>query len=95
MSSNSKLDEKEIRSPYLYMIISSLGMLLLLFGVIEALSRLNRIDATTFLLPFFGFMILVHYIYHLEKKAGISNKWIWIRSVVLIATVVGVTALVY
>lgn len=65
---------------YVYIIIGAIGMLLLAFGLLEYISLVGSISTPGFFLTFAGFLILVHYIYYLEKKAGTSNKLIWIKS---------------
>ncbi|KMJ57250.1 hypothetical protein AB685_17780 [Bacillus sp. LL01] len=70
------------RSLYLNMILGSIGLLLIGFSIFE---YLILVEITTgYILTLLGFIITVHYIYHLEKKAGISNKLIWIRAIILI-----------
>ena len=68
---------------YIYMIIASIGMVILAFGLLEYLVLTGNASTSHFLLTFASFFILVHYIYHLEKKTGVSNKVIWVKSVLL------------
>lgn len=86
MDSDSVKKEKKINSPYFPLSIGAIGMLLLTFGIFELF--LDDIDMyltpAQFLLPSSGLIILVHYIYYLERKAGISNKLIWIRALAII-----------
>ncbi|ANU12647.1 hypothetical protein BBI08_01825 [Planococcus halocryophilus] len=74
------MEKKKTNSSYLYLIIGAIGMLLLVFGLLEYISFVGSTTTPSFLLTFAGFLILVHYIYYLEKKSGISNKVIWVKS---------------
>ncbi|MDQ0429533.1 positive regulator of sigma E activity [Planomicrobium stackebrandtii] len=78
------MEKKKIGISYIYMIVAAIGMLLLAFGLLGYISLVESSTTTNFLLTFAGFLILVHYIYHLEKKTGVSNKLIWIKSGLLI-----------
>ncbi|MGM0896626.1 MAG: hypothetical protein ACQEV0_01930 [Bacillota bacterium] len=95
MHSNPERKEKEVRNPYLYVCIGAIGMLLLTFGIFELLELISIKTAPAFILIVSGLIILVHYIYHLEKKAGISNKLIWIRAIALIAIFAGAVYIAY
>ncbi len=64
------------------MIVGSIGIILIALGIFEFLSIVE--STTGYILTILGFMIIVHYIYHLEKKAGISDTIIWIRASILI-----------
>lgn len=77
------MEKKKNGLSYIYMIIASIGMVLLAFGLLEYLLLTGSASTPNFLLTFASFFILVHYIYHLEKKTGVSNKVIWIKSVAL------------
>lgn len=78
------MEKKKISISYIYMIIAAAGMLLLVFGLLEYISLGGSKSKASFLLTFAGFLILVHYIFHLEKKVGISDKVMWIKSGLLI-----------
>lgn len=67
------------------MIFGSIGMILFALGVIRFATL--TFDSQGYLLSLLGFSIVINYIYSLEKKAGISNKFIWIRSGALILIV--------
>lgn len=69
-------------SLYLNMIIGSLGIILIFGGLLKFLEVVE--NSSGFILVILGLTITVHYIYHLEKKAGISEKMIWIRALFLI-----------
>ena len=77
------MEKRKKTSSYIYMLVAAIGMLLLVVGLLESISLVGSTSTIGFLLIFTGFMILVHYIYYLEKKTGISNKVIWIKGVVL------------
>lgn len=84
--------EKSKRSgSYAYMAFAAIGMLMLAFGILEYMSLLGNVNTKSFLLTSIGFIILVHYIYYLEKKSGISDKVIWIRSGLLIMSLLALT----
>ncbi|WP_211655589.1 hypothetical protein [Planococcus alpniumensis] len=91
MDSDSGRKEKNINNPYLSLSIGAIGMLLLTFGIFELVLNNIGMNPAEFLLPCAGLIILVHYIYYLERKAGISNKLIWIRALALM-TVLAVGA---
>lgn len=84
MDSDSKWKEKKIHNPYFSLSIGAIGMLLLTFGIFELVIGNVDTDPAKFFLPCAGLIILVHYIYYLEKKAGISDKLIWIRALAII-----------
>lgn len=77
------MEKKETRPSYIYMIIASIGMALLGFKLLDYLLLAESTITPNFLLIFVSFIILVHYIYHLEQKAGVSKKVIWIKSILL------------
>ena len=83
MDTNSERNEKKIHTPYFSLSIGALGMLLLTFGIFQLLIGNMGANPSDFLLPCAGLIILIHYIYYLEKKAGISDKLIWIRALAI------------
>ncbi|MDE4086760.1 hypothetical protein PO902_17070 [Planococcus maritimus] len=80
MDANSERNGKKIHNPYFSLSIGALGMLLLTFGIFELVIGNAGMNPAQFFLPCAGLIILIHYIYYLEKKAGISDKLIWIRT---------------
>lgn len=84
MNSNQGRKEKKIHTPYFSFSIGTIGMLLLTFGIFELVIGNAGTNPAEFFLPCAGLIILVHYIYYLEKKAGISDKLIWIRALAII-----------
>lgn len=89
------MEKKQTGSFYIYVIIGSIGILLVAFGLLEYIWVIGNTSNAGFLLTFAGFMVLVHYIYYLEKKAGIRNTVIWIKSAVLASTLLIFTYLFY
>lgn len=87
-----ELEKKKHNNVYLNMIVSSLGMILIVFGMVKYISINNNM--ADILLIWLGFLIMIHYIYSLERQTGISNKLIWIRAAVLILTLI-ISAVVY
>lgn len=77
------MEKKKLNSKYIYVIIGAIGMLILVFGLLEYIYFIGGTANPSFLLTFGGFLILIHYIYYLEKKTGVSNKVLWIKSLVL------------
>ncbi|MEZ0481414.1 hypothetical protein [Planococcus sp. SSTMD024] len=91
MGSNQGRKEKKIHNPYFSLSIGAIGMLLLTFGIFQLVIGNMDMNPAQFFLPCAGLIILVHYIYYLEKKAGISDKLIWIRALaIIIVLAVGV-----
>lgn len=89
------MGKKKTTGSYVYIIIGAIGMLLLVFGLLEYISLVGTTSTPSFLLTLAGFMILVHYIYYLEKKTGVSNKLIWIKSGFLALTLLIFTYIFY
>lgn len=85
------METKKTSGSYVYMAIASIGMLLLAVGMLEYMSLLGNAKMLNFFLAFLGFIILVQYISYLEKKNGVSNKVIWIRSVLLLISLLTLT----
>ncbi|MFD1031035.1 hypothetical protein [Metaplanococcus flavidus] len=61
------MKKRKIDSTYFYVIIGAIGMLMLVFGLLNDISLFGTAATPNFLLTFAGFMILVHHIYYLEK----------------------------
>ncbi len=85
------MEKNKVSGSYTYMVMATIGMLMLAFGILEYMSLLGNVNTKSFLLTFIGFIILVHYIYYLEKKNGVSNKVIWIRSGLLVISLLLLT----
>ncbi|TFB14038.1 hypothetical protein E3U55_14740 [Filobacillus milosensis] len=75
----------ESRSLYLNMIFGTIGMILVGLGMIRYFTLIYDIQG--YGLSIIGYSLTNGYIFYLEKKAGISNKIIWVQSAV------GITAL--
>lgn len=82
MDSNQSRKEK-IHNPYFSLSIGAIGMLLLTFGIFQLVIGNMGTNPAEFFLPCAGLIILIHYIYYLEKKVGISDKLIWIRALAI------------
>lgn len=78
------MEKKEKGTSSVYLIVASIGMVLLGFGLLEYLLLVGNPGTPNFLLTFASFFILVHYIYHLEKKTGVSSRVIWIKSLLVV-----------
>jgi hypothetical protein len=70
---NSMNENKTI---FINLLIGIIGPVLLLITVLKFILNGNQSD---FLISFLGFLLMITYINDLEKKAGISKKFIWIR----------------
>lgn len=87
------METKKTDNIYFNMAWGTLGMIFVVFGFIKYISVYN--DFTNIFLTWLGFMIMVHYIYSLERKVGVNNKLIWIRVIILILTLIIGTIVVY
>ncbi|RXJ00231.1 hypothetical protein DS745_11905 [Anaerobacillus alkaliphilus] len=70
---------------YLNMAIGTVGIILVFLGLFEFVNLVEDIKGLILILV--GLTIIIHYVYHLEKKAGISNKIIWVRAIILILVI--------
>lgn len=81
------MTEKDSGVSILYLFLGTLGMIMV------ALAGLNMIQAedstTRVMMILIGIIVVVNYVYYLERKAGMSNKAIWGQSGVLIASIIG------
>ncbi|SDI06616.1 hypothetical protein SAMN04487975_111108 [Planococcus glaciei] len=81
------MTEKDSGVSILYLFFGTLGMIMV------ALAGLNMIQAedstTRVMMILIGIIVVVNYVYYLERKAGMSNKAIWGQSGVLIASIIG------
>lgn len=76
----------------IYMIFGTLGMIIV---ALAGLSMIQEEDSSTrVVLVLIGIIVIVNYVYYLERKAGMSNKAIWGQSGVLIASIMGYAFLV-
>ncbi|MCH4825725.1 hypothetical protein [Planococcus halocryophilus] len=89
------MEKKKTGASYIYMVIAGVGIFLLAFGLLEYILFVGNVNTPGFFLTFIGFIILVHYIYYLEKKNGMSNKVIWIKSGMLILSLLTIGYLFY
>lgn len=74
------------RNLYRNMISGFIGLILTIVGI--GILKFNpKVEPPfTLLMIFFGLSLTVHYIYYLERKAGVPNKIIWVRATILIIT---------
>lgn len=89
------MEKKKTGSFYIYVILGSMGMLLLAIGLLEYISLIGSTNTTGFLFTFAGFIFLVQYIYYLEKQSGMSNGAIWMQSAVLASALLIFTYIFY
>lgn len=75
------------------MVIGTIGMIILGLGVIRYFTFM--FDVQGFGLSLVGFSLVNNYIFILEKKAGISNKIIWIQSVVSMLTLGAISYILF
>ncbi|WP_096153288.1 hypothetical protein [Bacillus sp. FJAT-45066] len=75
------MENENSGSIYIHMIVGSIGIILIFAGLFYHNSVEKGI--TSLLIPI-GIVITVNYMYFLEKRAGISNKVIWIQSLSMI-----------
>ena len=73
--------QRENSSLYIHMIIGSIGLILIVAGLFY--HNIVETGFTSLIIPI-GIIITAQYIYFLEKRAGISNKIIWIQSLSII-----------
>lgn len=66
------------------MVIGSIGMIMIGLGFVSYFTLIYDIQG--YFLSVVGYALVNNYIYTLEKKAGISKKLIWIKSILSILT---------
>lgn len=71
---------------YTNMIIGFIGLILTIVGIGILIFNPEVENTFTLVMIFFGLSLTVHYIYYLERKAGVPNKIIWVRAIILIIT---------
>ncbi|WP_223702487.1 hypothetical protein [Sutcliffiella deserti] len=70
---------------YINMFIGTLGLILIIVGAIKYYEVVGN---STYFILFSGFILTMIYMNFLEKKAGISNRIIWTRSLLAILTLI-------
>ena len=70
------LEENNKFALYFHAYAGALGLVLLIVTIIKYYEAVEF--SSSYLLPFFGFILTVSYINYLESRAGISKKIIWI-----------------
>lgn len=73
------METKDKSSLSFNLILGSLGLISIPFGMIRFIR--SPYDTASILLMSIGFAFVIGYIYYLERKVGISNKFIWIRAI--------------
>lgn len=77
------------------MIIGTIGIIMLGLGLMRYITHTLSVDAQGYGLSLLGFCLVLNYIYSLEKKAGISNKIVWIQSGVSILIIGVLSSILY
>ncbi|QOY36610.1 hypothetical protein AWH56_002730 [Anaerobacillus isosaccharinicus] len=68
---------------YINLVIGILGPNLIVLGILK---YFEAVGGTGYLTPFLGFAITMIYLNYLERRAGISKKIIWTKSIISIVT---------
>lgn len=76
------MNNNKNRNLYISMIVGTIGIILIFLGIFEFFTIVESTKG--YILMFIGFVITVQYIYHLERKVGLSEKVIWVRAIILI-----------
>ena len=87
------MNNNENRSMYINLIVGTIGLIMIGLGIIRYFTLIN--DSQGYLLTLIGYALVNGYIFYLEKKAGISNRIVWIQSIVAISTLAIISALIY
>jgi len=72
------------KSDYLYFAWGTLGLASIYFCFVKLFFLAISNIWDVWIMLGFGLVGTVHYIYHLEKKIGISSKLIWIRIIIIV-----------
>jgi len=75
------------------MILGTIGMIMIGLGVVRYFTLMY--DVQGFGLTLIGFAIINSYIFYLEKKAGISNRIVWIQSIICMLTLGAISYFLY
>lgn len=70
------------------MVLGAIGIVLVFIGTYEFLKVVENLKGLFLIMA--GMTIIVHYIYQLEGKVGVSTKTIWIKAAILIGIVLGI-----
>lgn len=65
---------------YFNMIVGTIGNILI--ALVTMRSLVKEYDVIGYALTLFGFVFITSYISYLEKKAGLSKKSTWIRTII-------------
>ncbi|MBK5482547.1 hypothetical protein JFV29_11650 [Peribacillus sp. TH16] len=85
--------DKEKNRLYLNMFFGTIGIVLVGVGALKYQVVMNDIEG--YIIAYAGFILTAGYINYLEKKAGISNKIIWIKSGISIALFLIISFILY
>ena len=81
------MTEKDSGVSIIYMVFGTLGIILVALGGISLIQVED--SSTRVMIILIGIIVVVNYVYYLERKAGVSNKMIWGQSGILIASIIG------
>lgn len=86
-----------IRNKNLYtnMVIGFIGIILTTLGTAMLLFIPETQNTYTAFMSFLGISLTVHYIYALERKAGVSNRIIWFRTIIIIVTIIILSTILF
>lgn len=84
--------KENIQVSYLNMILGIIGNILIASVTMRYLVK--EYDVIGYAITLFGFILTTSYISYLEKKAGISKKFIWIRTITVLLSLL-ISALYY
>jgi len=77
-----KLEENDRGTLYLNMSIGTLGLIIIVVGLLKYVETVGGTGSSFALL---GFPLTMIYLNYLEGKAGISKKILWIKSIIAIS----------
>ncbi|MCZ0871263.1 hypothetical protein [Peribacillus sp. AS_2] len=78
---------------YLNMFFGTIGIILVGVGALKYQVVMNDIEG--YIIAYAGFILTAGYINYLEKKAGISNKIIWIKAGISIVLFLIISFILY
>jgi hypothetical protein len=75
------------------MFVGTIGIIIAGLGIVRYISLMY--DSQGFGLALIGLALVNSYVFYLEKKTGVSNKVIWIKSIVSGSVLVVIAYLLY
>lgn len=75
------------------MVIGSIAMVMVGLGILRYFSLMY--DSQGFGLSLIGITFLNSYVFYLEKKAGVSNKLLWIKQSIIVVAFVILSYILY